>query len=102
MNLTELITQWIGEELRNDFLIQELIGYNQALSDLKSKIPDLIEGIERKIKLRLFKIGELNLPYKYTDGKEDYSETLNKMSIDELIEELKQQALDAGWCSGRG
>lgn len=48
-NLTEIIEQWIGEEM------PEIEGYpnpfNEVRRDLKSKIPDLIEQIEKQYEL---------------------------------------------------
>lgn len=58
MNLTQLITLWIGEKkaenvtslIESEYEYQrrnnQCIGYNNAIKDLKSKIPDLIEQIE--------------------------------------------------------
>jgi len=57
---------------------------------------------EKKIKEMIFEIGDLNLPFRRIDGVEDYSETLDKMTIKELLEEMKNEAFGSGWCCGRG
>ena len=55
--LKEIITKWLGEEIQNNTMVQyepiEASAYRQALQDLKSRIPELEEMIEKEIQERL-------------------------------------------------
>jgi len=62
--LKEIITKWLGEVMKDEKefsakLMEKQVGYsytqayNQAIQDLKSRIPELEERIEKEIQERL-------------------------------------------------
>lgn len=51
--INKIIKDWVGEEKKeikeDSIFINYLNGYNQALQDLKSRIPQLTERIEKEV-----------------------------------------------------
>jgi hypothetical protein len=49
-NINKLLLDWIGEDdsLKDGTLLPKMYHYNQALTDIREKVPELVERVQRE------------------------------------------------------